>query len=131
MTGNSEGRFVNQSWKRRLASCVLVLCVALLGLAAGTFLGGQIMVPPGAGLAGPAEALMWGVLSAFVFGAIAVPLSFRMSTRNLKRSTLIAFTVVVLTMGALSLRGMYVNGQAESEFSTAPSPAPTQPVNSK
>lgn len=118
MTVSAEKHTAAQTMKRALIGCVLVLSVAFLGLAAGTFFGGRVMVQPGSGLAGPAEALMWGVLSALCLGVAAGVVARRVSQKTLKRSALITFGLAALLAIALGLRVMYLDAGEHRDVSS-------------
>jgi len=102
-----------------LLTAVIVVCAAALGLAAGTSLAGAFLVPAGSGLAGPVEALGYGLLVAGVAAIAAGVLVWRLDTRALMRVFLVAVLVTGAIAGVLYLRYQQLSAgraaQAETE----------------
>jgi hypothetical protein len=63
---------------RGLISFLLVVGAMLCGFALGSFIGGRFFVPAGSGLAGPVMVLGYGLIGAFVLGAVALVPVFRL-----------------------------------------------------
>ncbi|MBX3496728.1 MAG: hypothetical protein KF769_10835 [Parvibaculum sp.] len=87
-----------------LLTAVIVVCAAALGLAAGTSLASTFLVPAGSGLAGPVEALGYGLLVAGVAAIAAGVLVWRLDARALMRVFLVAVLVTGAIAGVLYLR---------------------------
>ncbi len=110
---------------------LLVLGVFFLTFAAGTWAGGKFLVPPGQGLAGPAEALGYGLLAALVASALAILGSFKLSLRPLGMVTAAVFVPALVLVAALTV--LYVNKANEIEATetrqvTAPAVEPPCPL---
>jgi len=64
-------------------SLPVILAAVLLAFALGTYLGGRFLVPPGQGLAAPAEAMGYGLLAALIGLAISVLAAIRLPLKAL------------------------------------------------
>jgi hypothetical protein len=78
---------------RFLVGLILSLSLAVCGLALGTVVGGRFFVPAGQGLAGPAEALAYGVLAALGGVVLGVMVAFVLRGALLKTLTLVSFVL--------------------------------------
>ena len=67
---------------------LLMISLAFWGLSLGTSLGGMFLVPPGQGLAGPVEALGYGLLTAVIVAAAALYLTRSWPDRRLRIAAL-------------------------------------------
>ncbi len=86
---------------------LLVFSNAFVGLAGGSLVGAQI-IPEGAGLAGPAEALVYGLIGLVLSIAFSVVALLKMSDRRLRFtlfcSMAIALVIVAILFGIRSVR---------------------------
>lgn len=80
---------------------LLAASMALWGLSLGTSLGGQFLVPQGQGLAGPVEALAYGLLAAALAAGAAVFATWAWSPLALKRLSLGVSISALLLLGYL------------------------------
>ncbi|PKP78806.1 MAG: hypothetical protein CVT81_02075 [Alphaproteobacteria bacterium HGW-Alphaproteobacteria-3] len=87
-----------------ILTAAIVLCAALLGLVMGTAFAAAFLVPESSGLAGPAEALGYGLLVAAVFAVASGILVWRLDTRAMAKVFLVFLGVTGAMGGALYLR---------------------------
>lgn len=87
--------------RRVLLAIVLTVSAALLAFAGGTVLGGKYFVPPGQGLAGPVEAMGYGLLAALPAMALAIFVSVKLAIRALSLVTAMAFLLAFGLYGVL------------------------------
>lgn len=99
--------------RRFLLGSFLALFLAVIALVAGTFLSGRFVVAPGSGLAGPAIALGYGLISALAALAIGGLLAIFLPPKWLLRLAV----PVILIGGALSgvLVWVYFQSRAATE----------------
>jgi hypothetical protein len=97
---------------RRTGWAILLVVSALwLGFGAGTFAGGQLFVPEGSGLAGPAIAIAYGLGAAVLAGAAAALVAWKASAPALRTAALVAMALgLVLT--ALLIVGVVMRAAA-------------------
>lgn len=103
---------------------LLIVLAAFAGLVAGTAIGAMYLVPEGRGLAGPADAMVFGLAGALASAVIAVVIGWRASMKWLGR-LVIAFAI------AAALFAAWVFWQMPSDFgdeSTEP-PAPVTTIS--
>lgn len=80
---------------------LLATSLAFWGLSLGTSLGAMFLVPPGQGLAGPVEALAYGLLAAVIAGAAALYVTRSWPDGRLKTAALVASLSALLLGGYL------------------------------
>ncbi len=97
---------------------LLIISLALIGLSAGTWVGGHFLVPEGSGLAGAPMALGYGLLGAIVLLVVGFVAAFRLRGSSLSNVALISAIVATLVYGALTYRWM-LNAAASREPDTA------------
>lgn len=83
--------------RRLLSGALMAIGGALLAFVAGTAFAARFLVPPGAGLAGPAAAVGYGVLGAVGAVLLAVLIAIFAGRRVLFAATL---TVMILTLAS-------------------------------
>lgn len=88
----SQGRAL-----RILLRVFIVLAAAIVGFFVIGRLAGAFLIPPGAGLAGAAEAVLYGAAGALIAGAAGVALA-RLSGKVLPRISLAMALVLILTI---------------------------------
>lgn len=104
--------------RRFLSGALMAIGGAFLAFVAGTAFAARFLVPPGAGLAGPAEAVGYGLLGA----AGAVLLAVLIATFA-RRRLLFAATLIVMVLALASAGGLaYLARQAAT-----PADAPALP----
>lgn len=94
---------MSQSLMRFCLSLPFVLGVMVVAFGLGTYLGGKFLVPPGQGLAAPAEAMGYGLLLTLIAMAVAIFAAVKMPMRLLGLSALVGIVVSVLCVGGLTL----------------------------
>lgn len=85
---------------------MLVACLALIGMAAGAWIGGHFLVSKGSGLAGAPIALGYGLLGAFAFVVVGFIAAFRLKQTALPNAALFSALAVALVYGALTYQAM-------------------------
>ncbi len=95
--------------KQRILRVLVVISAMLIGLVAGTFIGGRCCVAPGSGLAGPAIALGYGVLGALALGVLSLVLAGKLKGVTLTRISLPVAIIgsvlfVIILLGYLKSR---------------------------
>lgn len=83
---------------------LVMVSLVLIGLALGTWIGGQFFVPKGSGLAGAPMALGYGVIGAFVLLVIGIVISLKLKGKTLRNVSLASTIIMVLIFGTLTLR---------------------------
>lgn len=110
-------------------SLPFVIAVLALAFGAGTYLGGQFLVPAGQGLAAPAEAMGYGLLASLIALVIAIFAAVKMPMKALGFSALAGLVIcLALATGlALALRTAKTEREADIRNLLAPR-ASTQAV---
>ena len=83
---------------------LIMVSLVLIGLAAGTWIGGQFFVPKGSGLAGAPMALGYGVLGAFILLVVGILIFVKLKGTALRNVSLTITSLMVLIFGTLTLR---------------------------
>lgn len=102
-TGRGEGVTPG---RRFLLGGVLATSSAFVGFCVGTFAAARTLVPSDAGLAGPAEAIAYGLGAALTLAAISVALAWRWEGRKVARAAVGASIGAVLCLLAVMARVM-------------------------
>lgn|GEM_PF-1464331 len=131
---------INQSQRgnplaRFALTALLVIGIVVLAFSFGTFVGGKFFVPAGQGLAGPAEAIGYGLLAALLATALAIFAGFKLPFRPLAITSAIACGIAVLLVGAIAIAYVssedFQNPRAEQvnpHPTTAPAVEPPCPL---
>lgn len=105
-----------------LCRILLVICPGLLGLVAGTWLGGHYLVPKGSGLAGGPMALGYGLGGAALLACLGGAAAYSLEGASLRRGAMACALAAAATLGALGLR-MMAKDAAQREPDAAFAPA--------
>ncbi|WP_339741390.1 hypothetical protein [uncultured Maricaulis sp.] len=84
-------------------SLPFVLAVMAMAFGAGTYLGGHFLVPPGQGLAAPAEAMGYGLLAALIALVIAIFAAVKMPLKTLGLLAIAGLIVCLALATSLTL----------------------------
>jgi len=83
---------------------LLIISLLLIGLAAGTWIGGAFFVPKGSGLAGAPMALGYGVVGAIILLGIGIFLVMKLKAKTLRNVSITSTALMVLIFGTITLR---------------------------
>ncbi len=83
---------------------LVMVSLMLIGLASGTWIGGQFFVPKGSGLAGAPMALGYGVLGAFILLVVGILISLKLKGTALRNVSLSITSFMVIIFGTLTIR---------------------------
>lgn len=90
-------------------SIPFVFAAMVLAFGLGTYFGGKYLVPPGQGLAAPAEAMGYGLLAALVAIALAILAAVKMPLKVLGVAALAGTIIIVLAIAGLAFAIKKVN----------------------
>lgn len=93
-----------------------VLGAMFLAFGFGTYFGGKYLVPPGQGLAAPAEAMGYGLLAALVAIALAILGSVKLPMALLRLSAILGAIIIVLAVAGLSFAITKNNADMEAHL---------------
>ena len=114
----------------RIGLSLPVIAAAVFVLfAAGTWLGGQYLVPEGQGLAGPAEALGYGLVAGLLGLALSIIAAIRLPMKALVACALAGTISLAVLVSVLVLAARTAN-PGPDDRTNVPNPdrVPTQPV---
>jgi len=126
---------MSRSLTRFGLSVPFVFAAMVLAFVIGSYLGGRFLVPPGQGLAAPAEAMGYGLLLALVALALAILAALKMPMRALRFAALAGTIVSALFIAAITIvvmkgnadRDAYIRDQQTRQL-TAPTVEPPCPL---
>jgi len=95
-------------------SVPFVFAAMVLAFVIGSYLGGNFLVPPGQGLAAPAEAMGYGLLLALLALAVAIIAAMKMPMKVLGISALVGAIICVLFIGGLIFLIMKSNADRDA-----------------
>ncbi len=112
-------------------SLPVIVATVLLLFAVGTWIGGRFLVPEGQGLAGPVEAMSYGVLAALIGLAVSIVAAVRLSLKSLLVCALASLAIIAGMAVLVSLAARAVD-EAQQDLADQPQirAAPTEPVPS-
>lgn len=114
---------------RFMSTVLLVFGAGFWAFAIGTFLGGRFLVPPGQGLAGPVEAMGYGLLAFIAAGTVAIILGIKLKGRTVLIAGLVSFLSAAILFGVLYARTVMETRAIAEEDAKRPRPV-TKPVES-
>ncbi|WP_417496594.1 hypothetical protein [Maricaulis sp.] len=99
-----------------------VLAVMALAFGAGTYLGGHFLVPPGQGLAAPAEAMGYGLLAALIALVIATFAAMKMPVKALGLLAMAGLLVCLALATSLTLAMRKAETEREAQIRNLQTP---------
>jgi hypothetical protein len=103
-------------------SLPFVLAAMALAFGAGTYLGGHFLVPPGQGLAAPAEAMGYGLLAALLALVIAVFAAMRIPIKALGLLAMAGLVISLLLAISLTLAMRKAEAEREAQIRSLQTP---------